>query len=330
MRLAELFASLPQPARGAAQSPTFSVAAIPGAAKYFVARSQSGQPSLLIESDGRSRSPILLQNLAVTFNAQCLFELSSARRAARAVVIECLATDEALKEFFFTIAGDLLEALSAEPTPDEIANAIESLIELFQRLSRPPRREAQGLFGELAVIDAAHDPHALLEVWHNDPFDRFDFAFATARLEIKTSASRRRNHEFSFEQCHPPIGTTATVASLFVETSGGGLSLQSLIERIEHRIARDPRALTKLHAVVADTLGAALPHALGQRYDEQLAFSSLSFFDLMSIPSVPAPLPLEVSGVRFRSDITGCTPMPAADLAARMPAATPRIRSSQR
>src|SRR6185437_435991 len=143
-------ASLSQPAAGAAQSRTFSVAAIPGTTKYFVARGQSGRPSLIIESEGRSRSPILLRNLAVTFNTQCLFELLGARRSARAVVVECLATDETLKEFFFTVAGNLLEALNPQPRPDEVASAVETLIELFRRLSRPPRREAQGLFGELA------------------------------------------------------------------------------------------------------------------------------------------------------------------------------------
>jgi hypothetical protein len=232
-------------------------------------------------------------------------------------VVECLANDPQLCQYFLTITGHLLDELGPTASAGEVADAIDALVTLFQHLARPPRRETQGLFGELVIIEAAGDPVAMLSAWHADPFDRFDFVFGSSRLEVKTNADRRRSHDLSFEQCNPPPATTATLASLFVETSGGGLSLESLIFRVEARLTRHPSSILKLHAVVSDALGVALPSALGQRFDEQLAFSSVAFYDLTMVPAVRGLLPSEISAVRFRSDISGLEPM-GRDLIARV------------
>jgi hypothetical protein len=324
MRLVELYASLPKPpSQDGSTARIFSVTPILEHTGYFVARSDADQPALIIEVDGRSRAPIALQNLAVRFNAPCVLNLDAERRSTHAAVIDCLTNDERLRQYFMTIIGHLVDELGPNPSPDEVAAAVDALVSLFQRLSRPPRREAQGLFGELVIIDAAHDPAAFLNAWHKDPLDRFDFAFEDSRLEIKTSSNRRRSHEFSLEQCSPPPATTATLASLFVETSGGGLSLETLIFRIEARLARHPSSIVKLHAVIADTLGVTLLPGLAQRFDEQLAFGSIAFYDLTTIPAVRGMLPPEVSAVRFRSDITGFARLNPADIARLLPAFGP-------
>jgi Putative PD-(D/E)XK family member, (DUF4420) len=320
-RLRDIYASLPRPpsADGSCER-VFSVARIEGYHGYYVARGDSDRPALIIEIAGQPRAPIVLQNLVVKFNAPCLLNLLSGRRSTNAAVIECLAGDDMLRQYFLTIAGHLLDQLGATPSPKEVAEAIDALVSLFQRLARPPRRETQGLFGELVIIEVAHNPAAMLNAWHADPFDRFDFVFGNARLEVKTNAGRRRSHEFSFEQCTPPPQTTATLASVFVETSGGGLSLQALIFRVEARLARHPSSVVKLHAVVADALGVTLPSALAQRFDEQLAVGSIAFYDLAHIPAVRGPVPPEVNSVRFRSDLDGISPMHRAQVAQLLPA----------
>ena len=320
--LGELYACLPKPPRqDGSTARVFSVAHIDQHPGYLLARSDGDQPALIIEVAGGSRAPIALQNLAVRFNAPCVLSLvEQPGRSTHAAVVECLATDERLRQYFLMIAAHLLDELGSDPTPEQVAAIVDALVSLFQRLSRPPRREAQGLFGELVVIDAAEDPAALLDAWHADPLDRFDFSFGNARLEVKTNSARRRSHDFSFEQCTPPAETTAILASLFVETSGGGLSLEGLISRVEAHLTCYPRSIVKLHTVIADTLGTALPSALSQRFDEQLAFGSVAFYDLALIPAVRGALPSEVSAVRFRSDISSLTPMRRVELARLLPA----------
>lgn len=322
--LSELFAALARPSPPAGSDRrVFSVAPLEAAEGYYVARSEADQPALIIEVSGAPRSPIVLLNLSVRFNSPCTLNIGAAQRASTATVVECLTTDERLLRYFFTVAERLIQELGAKPHHDEVAAAVDALVSLFQRLSRPPKREAQGLFGELVMMAAAADPCVLLDAWHSDPLDRFDFAFHDARLEVKTSSARRRAHDFSFEQCNPPSGATATLASLFVETSGGGLTLETLISRIEARLGGRPTLVLKLHTVVAETLGLGLVSALAQRFDEELAFTSIAFYDLATIPAVRDPLPPEVSAVRFRSDLTTLTPLSIVEASARIPALEP-------
>ena len=308
--LGELYALLSEPAwQESATVRIFSVLPVDRRPGYFVGRGVNDNPALLIEIRGRTRAPISLKNLLVTFNTHCAVNVDREQRDTHAVVIECLAADPGLRNYFLMIANHLLDRLGDAPTTDEVAAAIDALVSLFQKLSRSPRRETQGVFGELLVIGTASHPATLLDAWHVDPLDRFDFTFATSRLEVKTNANRQRRHEFSHEQCTPPGDISATVASLFVETAGGGLSLSALVERIEACLGSKPELILKLHSVLADTLGTGLVVGLGQRFDEELALSSLAFYDLSTIPAVRGPLPPEVTAVRFRSDISLVTPI---------------------
>lgn len=318
--LSELFATLPRPSFDTGSNRrVFSVVPLEAADGYFVARSEADQPALIIEVSGASRSPIVLLNLAVKFNTPCVLSVGTMQRTSNATVIECLSADERLRRYFFTVAERLIQELGTKPQHEEVATAVDALVTLFRQLSRPPRRESQGLFGELVIVATADDPITLLDAWHSDPLDRFDFGFQHARLEVKTNSARRRAHEFSFEQCNPPPGTTATLASIFVETSGGGLSLEALILRVEARLSDRPMLVLKLHTVVAETLGQGLVSALAQRFDEELAFTSIAFYDLATMPAVRHPLPSEVSAIRFRSDLTTLAPLSVMAAAARIP-----------
>jgi hypothetical protein len=184
-----IYASLPQPPSvGGSGERIFSVSPIDGYPAYFIARTEADQPALIIDITGRPRAPILLQNLVVKFNAPCRLDLLSQHRSTNAAVVECLAADGNLRRYFLTMAAHLLDELGPTPSPTAVAEAIDTLVSLFQRLSQPPRRETQGLFGELVVIEAVRDPVVMLSAWHADPFDRFDFVFESGRLEVKTNA----------------------------------------------------------------------------------------------------------------------------------------------
>jgi hypothetical protein len=314
--LGKLYASLSAPThQEATTARIFAVLPIDQLPSYFVARAVNDNPALLIETSPQRRSPISLQNLTITFDTQCVLRFADKLHNTTAIVVECVSQDALLRDYFLTIGGHLIKRLGLTPTANEVASAIDALVSLFQRLSRPPRREAQGLFGELIVIDAAFDVAALIDAWHTDPLDRFDFTFGNARLEIKTSATRQRCHDFTFEQCTPPLETSAMVVSMFVETAGGGLSLGALITRIENK----PDLIIKLHSVVADTLGMTLLQALDLRFDEQLANATIAFYDLSLIPAVRGSLPPQVSAVRFRSEIGALKPLPLQEIARLVP-----------
>src|SRR5207302_791122 len=126
---------------------------------------------------------------------------------------------------------------------------------------------------------------------------RFDFSDGDVRLDVKATSGRLRTHTFSYEQCNPPPGTIAVVASLLIEQAAGGMPLQTIIDEIGTRIAAHPDLLLKLHEVAAGTLGASLNEALALRFDIKLAQSSLRFFSLEAVPAIRGPLPAGISDV---------------------------------
>jgi hypothetical protein len=155
-----------------------------------------------------------------------------------------------------------------------------------------------------------------VEAWRSKVDDRFDFAIGDVRLEVKASSVRQRVHNFSLEQCHPPYGTIGILVSVFTETSGGGLSLLELVERVENQVRDRVDLVLKVQEAVADSLGSSVASALTMRFDEDVARSSLCVYEIESIPAVREPLPPEISQVRFRSDISCAPPADVAALVA--------------
>ena len=148
---------------------------------------------------------------------------------------------------------------------------------------------------------------------------RFDFSTGDIRLDVKTASGRSRTHSFSFDQCNPPAGTLAVVASLFVERASGGISIQEIVREIEQHCAASPDLLIRLHDVLAETIGAALPEALASRFDRKLAETTLQFYDLREVPAIRGDPPAEVTEVHFRSDLSSVRPATVERLIEREP-----------
>ena len=130
----------------------------------------------------------------------------------------------------------------------------------------------------------------------------------------------------SFEQANPPADTVGLLASVVIEPAGGGASMGEMVAELES-ILHDHAAILRLRSVMADTLGEALPAALAWRFDLERARESLAFFDLRSVPAIRPPVPTEVSGVRFMTDLSSQPTIgnPAA-LAPEEAAILPRLR----
>lgn len=295
----------------------YFVKPIPGFERHYFGRTNAGAPSLLLSASDRSpKAPIRLAAIEVSFSVPCNIAVVGDRMATQTLTaISCTAGDRILQGYFAHVCETLLHIIGASPSLEQIADAVQCLVDLFQRLSRPPRRTVIGLFGELFVIDSAKSPAVAVQAWRSTTDDRFDFSIGEARLEVKASSTRQRAHDFSLEQCHPPRDSVGVLVSLFAEASGGGLSLLDLIARIEQRLSRDPGLQLKLQETIAEGLGRSAAAAFSMRFDEDVARSSLQIYELSSIPAIRGKLPSEVSQVRFRSDLSRVLPANRSGLA---------------
>lgn len=301
----------------------YSVAPISEVDGYFVGKDNEGKACILInvaESNSRHQAPIRLEKLDVQFEALSLVRSGNATHEGVFTIIRCRTEEPEIMRYFLSICETIIDILGATPTLTTVASAINRLAQIFQRLQNPPSKRVNGLFGELFIIRRCRSPLRAIAAWRTHDDSRFDFSVGDVRLDVKTTTGKIRAHYFSYEQCNPPSGTLGVVASLFVERAAGGISLGELLSEIDRLLGSCADLLLKLHAVVASTLGVTAGEALGIRFDNRLAESSLRFFDMQAIPAIRGEMPPGVSDVHFRSDLTGEMRLTVPELVDRDPA----------
>lgn len=309
--LASLFAGLATPRESQGEGLLLTAAPVPGLEPHRIARGSDDRPRLLLSVPGQSTEfghPVVLENMSVRHDVLCeITRTDSSRQSGRFCVVTCTSDEGQVREYFLRVMESVVAALGPAPTRPQVEIAIQSLVRLFRALSLPQKKSVQGLWAELWLIARSRDPVALAAAWHATPASRFDFNAGSQRIEVKSASGRTRQHYFTFEQMRPPTGTSACVASIFVEPSGGGLSLGDLLARLRGRLGGRPDLAFRAEVVAAETLGTGLHVALGDRFDEELAKESLRLYDARTLPSVCETVPVGIAEVRFRADLNSCT-----------------------
>lgn len=298
----------------------FHVAQMPAHPACYVGRDAAGHAALLVRVVGEGRTvPLRLAGIDARFGIPCKIATpGSPERTERVSAIVCVSHERGIETYFANAAESLVALLDEEPSASEIDEAVQRLVDLFQKLRKPARRPLAGLVGEICVIQAARDAAAAVAAWRADPNDRYDFVAGRVRLDVKSSTSRSRLHGVSFEQANPPPGCIGLLASVWIEAAGGGTSLTELLGTVEARLGTSHAAIARLRTVVADTLGETVLYAMEWRFDLDVARSSIAFYDPAAVPAVRPPLPSGVSAVRFVSDFEACSRADIAALAARI------------
>ena len=287
----------------------YSALTVPGSGGHMVALSATGMPGLLIQTvPGGTKPPrIQLSGLNASFGVACTVAVDGSAPQERSIsILECTAPEE-IRPIFAEIGGSFLRLLGENPTMVQTAAAVTRFAAIFASLTRPSRQSVTGLIGELMLLALSSDASAAINCWRASQTDHFDFVAPDARVECKASSSGMRLHSLSWEQCNPPPGP-ALVASLFVDSAGGGTSVRELLARIENRLSATPEAAARLRETVAATMGAALRPCLDVRFDEAVCHASLQWFDLRDVPAIRGEMPAGISSVRFTSNLGAAAP----------------------
>jgi len=302
------FDVLPLPQPSTISSCSFSAIPVESDSAHKLGKDEGGCPCLLVSTGpatkGRTRVPLVLENLAILFDLRCHVSApGKAPQLGTFTVIKCVSADAVVRSHFLALLPGISAALGRTSDKTKIASVVEEIVELFRALNAIPRKEVQGLWGELLLMHEAKDAAALAEAWHAEPTDRYDFNRGAERIEAKTASRKPRRHYFTLEQLTPPAGTQLVIASMFVESSGAGASVFDLLDAIRQRLGRKPQLHLRLTRLVHQTLGTAWQTARNIRFDVEAANHSLRYFDGTSIPRVALPLPEDVSEVQFVADL---------------------------
>jgi len=311
--LFELFRSLPVPEGTEEKARVFSSIATDKAHGFRVAKSSEGYAFLILPCPNESRvAPgVRLEKLVVERRVVCRISDSDGTvSTGEFSLIGCTAVDAELQSFFLRIISPFVDTVDFS-NAGSANRAIDLLVALFRAIERPARKTIQGLWAELFLISEASNSADLIDAWHSEPTDLFDFSSGVERVEVKSSSDRRAHH-FRLEQLAQPEGTRLVVASFIVRSAGAGTSIGDLVERLSHRPGMDGTRLEKVAKNTAETLGADWRSGVSQRFDEEWARDNLLFFDARAIPKVPGPIPPEVENVRFVVDCSSLQPAPEA------------------
>lgn len=327
--LQDLFHTLAQPVAGAA-STRFAVTPITDDLRHLIGKDQGGFPAILIDAahdGGATLLRVELENLSVQPDLRCEVVFPDGQhRIGSYTLIRC-SGDEELQGVFLRLVGAFLQQLSPTSERAELARVVLKLVDLFRALAAPPRKSLQGLWAELYVIARARNPIALLEAWHADPNELYDFRQDRQCIDVKSSSQRTRMHAARLDQLYPPAGTVGVIISLVAERAGGGVTIEDLVDQITDNVATRPDLQLKLRTTVVETLGADWRLAARTRFDWNEALNTCAIYRVEDVPRIQlTDIPQGITHVRFDftlADTRAADPSEVAELGGLLEATLP-------
>lgn len=317
MKLFELFNTIKQPSEN--DNFQFSAIPIPEYSNHRIAKDKNDNPTLLISISTEGARTIIanlkIQNVSVLFDIKCKIQQNGNLIERPFTAVCFIGKDISLKKYFLKLCSSLVGDLGNTPTHNEVRKEITRFIELFRLATEPPTKTIQGLWAELFLISECKQPANLVRCWHSIPEEKFDFNNGEERIEVKSSASTLRIHNFSLDQLHSPTDTRTVIASVFVRQASTGKSIATLSNEISERIA-DIELTEKVQLQIALTLGKTISDSMKLKFDFEFAKDSLRFYRAQDIPKIAIEnIPNFVSDVRFKSDLTDINSINPNDIA---------------
>jgi hypothetical protein len=204
-------------------------------------------------------------------------------------------------------AAIFLGLLDLQEKFGKTGKAIWQLKSLFEnRLKFKLSDEAiTGLMGELLLILVSTNPSIAINYWHSNLDDKFDFSGEKFRLEVKSTTSGIRNHNFSSFQIPGNVPEKIFVASTQIVRIESGTTLSGVLQRIEQRV--DVQSFQKVINNVNETLG--VPHELLVDYqiDLEPSIDSIRIYRGLDVPCPTAPH--GVISMKWLASLDGISPL---------------------
>lgn len=296
--IAEALAAVSAPTDGG-----YDVARLATAPAFRVGRGTDGSVVLLTppEVEEKVGAPTRLLRLTVHARAVVAVEDPAAEATTETVgLVELREVSDDLLPAFCGIAATVVDLIGDDPAPGAVRTALRHVVRLFE--PRPGRRgSVLGLWGELLSILISADAEAMVESWHVEIDDRFDFAAPADRLEVKTTDGGRRVHEFSNDQLRPVAGARTRVISIMTTATSAGTSVGDLVDDVQQHLAGRVDLAMKVWQLVAETLGEDwMPTTASLRWDRAQGEQSARLLAAEKVPHILEPLDPAIESVRLR------------------------------
>lgn len=286
---------------------TYLVEKIPNHNRHRLGVSETGLPLFFIQTEltNELTIDINLKLIQVSYVKNCQLISTSGEKINGVYTIVSLKSDsEDIIRYFITTMHYLIMQLGDKTSFSTIKSELANLINLFKSLSNPSKNTIQGLWTELLFISQSNNPEYLIQAWHLNKKDRFDFNDGQSKVEIKSTSRTERIHTFSLSQLTEIEQNDIYIGSTFTIETGSGKCANDLIELIKGRVA-NPESLLKVHNIVGETMGDKIERIYDVFFDYNLALNSILYFNTSDIPTIQSDqIPPEVSNVKFDCNLS--------------------------
>jgi hypothetical protein len=107
------------------------------------------------------------------------------------------------------------------------------------------------------------------------------------------------------------------IASFLLEESGRGISIAELWDEVSGRHELSVSLRNRLSQILALGLGRDWRKARRVAFDPEAALNALQLYNAAVIPKIDPNVPVEVSDVRFKSELTDTPPLSRVDVMRR-------------
>lgn len=313
--LIPVFDALAQKRLRQGQSDLFLARELTTSQSVLLAIDSHGEPAILVleAASVGVRPPVRLAHITIQRNLLCrvLSDQTGTAIEAHFACARLVDSSASMKEHMLWVVAALSRRLLADPTPSVLETFFDDLTEIFGSAATASLSDVVGLWGELFLIHQSPNPIPLIEAWHTEDDEDFDFRTESGAIEVKCSRSRRRAHFFSHSQLVAP--GNAVLVSILVDFDPEGFSISGLLRSIDAMLLEEHKALSRLHRRVARVLGVD-PY----RFDHYMLapipeLGGLTLFSMSTIPKLNCKVPTSISKIRYEVDLDGIIPIAQPD-----------------
>lgn len=297
----DLFSNLELPD---GNEPKFSTCKVPGFEGFLIGKSTSGDACLLLESESsdRPRPSYDLDSIRVDWNRLVRHSRLGEVTENRFTIIRAKDRDCDQVKLFFYVFVLLLNRFGPPLNSELVMDSVERCVQLFQRSKTQLSKTVLGFWSELLIICHSTDINAMVEAWHSNANEKYDFAFDGNLIEVKCTSGATRSHRFSADQLNPAIGVKCWIASIRTSALTNGTTVQELIEEAINRPGLTQSNVERILDITVSALGVDWSATKEQAFDRVQALGSLKIYCSTDVPAV-RPIPAGVSDVHFTANL---------------------------
>jgi hypothetical protein len=240
------------------------------------------------------------KNLEVYFDKKVELTDENELISSRFTVLKLVNKSKNAQWYFIKICGLLLNNLGETPEILNVEKEVKSVKDIFSNLSKKPLKDEIGLWGELFVISIQENIDLAVKAWHVSNTNRIDFNDGSLKLEIKTTTSNERKHNFKLNQLRNHFKEEVLIGSLITEEIDNGISILHLINKIENKLNLD--LSHQFNLKLSDCLGEDFFSLDVKFFDINFSLKNFLLFRAQDIPSIEMEnVPNEVAEVQFIS-----------------------------